>query len=158
ITIGGGDPSTAFLDPAYQFAWYAQDDWKVTSRLTLNIGLRYDVDLGFLDSKRQASNRAVRALQIIGNPYGSRLADNDKNNFSPRFGFAYDLSGKGTSVIRGGYGVYYDQSFQNVVTFAVQQAHDEIYGTILDDSQGLSLGSPAPVVPRPFTNPLPGTR
>ena len=158
ITVAGGDPSTAFLDPAKQFAWYVQDDWKVSPRLTLNLGLRYDVDLGFVDNKRQANNRALRALEIIGSPYAARRAKDDRNNFSPRVGFAYDLLGSGRSVIRGGYGIYYDQSFQNVVTFAVQQAHDEIYGTVLDDSSGLSFASPAPVVVRPFTNPQPGTR
>src|SRR5262249_39706315 len=74
ITLAGGDPSTAFLNPAYQVAWYMQDDWKVTPRLTLNLGVRYDVDLGYVDGDNQTNNRAVRALKIIGSPYGSRLA------------------------------------------------------------------------------------
>ena len=62
------------------------------------------------------------------------------------------------SVVRGGYGMYFDQSFLNVPLFAVQQANDEIYATFVNDGSNLALNSPAPDIPRPLVNPLPGTR
>jgi hypothetical protein len=60
--------------------------------------------------------------------------------------------------LRGGYGIYYDQSFLNVPLFAVQQANPEIYATFINDGANLSITSPPPVVPRPLNNPLSGTR
>ncbi len=151
--LAGGNPSFDLRDGAKNISWYVQDDWKVSSRLTLNVGLRYDVDLGFFDANHQANNRTFRFLNIIGNPYGDRVVKDDKNNFSPRIGFAYDLFGDSRSVVRGGYGIYYDQSFLNVPLFAVQQANDEIYAFIVDDSPNLSLASPPPPFPRPLVNP-----
>jgi hypothetical protein len=157
VILAGGDPSFDLRDGAKQFAAYFQDDWKVTPRLTLNVGVRYDVDIGYVDSKHQKDNRAVRALQIIGSRFG-RVAQDDKNNFSPRFGFAWDFKGNGRSVIRGGYGLYYDQSFLNVPLFAVQMANPEIYASFLNDGDNLAVDSPPPAIPRPLTNPLPGSR
>ncbi|HYV03325.1 MAG TPA: TonB-dependent receptor [Blastocatellia bacterium] len=153
IAVAGGNPSFDLRDGAKQVAWYVQDDWKISPRLTLNLGVRYDVDLGFVDSKHQVNNRTFKALQIIGNSYGSRVVEDDKNNYSPRVGFAWDIKGNGRSVIRGGYGIYYDQSFLNVPLFAVQQANEEIYGSIVEFGD-FSLATPAPVFPRPFTNPI----
>jgi len=159
IALSGGDPHFDLVNGAKQFAWYVQDDWKISSRLTLNLGVRYDVDLGFVDSAHQEQgSRVLKALQIIGNPFGSKVVKDDKNNFSPRVGFAYDFKGNGRQVIRGGYGVYYDQSFLNVPLFAVQQANPEIYATFFNDDPNLSLASPPPVIPRPLVNPLSGTR
>ena len=157
IDLAGGDPSFNLRDGAKQFAGYVQDDWKVTPRFTLNIGVRYDVDLGFLDANHQKDNRAIRALKIIGSPYGA-VAQDDKNNFSPRIGFAWDINGNARSVVRGGYGIYYDQSFLNVPLFAVQQANPEIYANFTNDDPNLAIDSPAPAVPRPLTNPLSGSR
>lgn len=157
VVLSGGDPSFNLRGGAKQFAWYVQDDWKITPNFTLNLGLRYDVDLGFVDSDNQAANRAVRALQIIGNPYGG-VAQDDKNNFAPRIGFAWDLRGNARSVVRGGYGIYYDQSFLNVPLFAVQQANPEIYATFVNDGPNLNIDSPPPVIPRPLANPLPNAR
>lgn len=158
VILSGGDPSFNLRDGARQFAIYAQDDWKVTPNLTLNFGARYDVDIGFVDHNHAADNRAFRALQIIGSPWARNVPEDDKNNLSPRVGFAWDFRGNGRSVLRGGYGMYYDQSFLNVPLFAVQQANTEIYATFLNDGPNLSINSPAPVIPRPLVNPLSGTR
>jgi hypothetical protein len=153
IILAGGDP-TFDLDPfPHLFSWYVQDDWKVTPRFTLNMGVRYDLDIGYVDNANQANNRVVKLLKIIGNPYGQRVAEDDTNNFAPRIGFAWDVMGNGSSVLRGGYGMYFDQSFLNVPLFAVQSANPEIYALIIDDSPNLSLASPPPPFPRPLTNP-----
>jgi hypothetical protein len=158
IDLAGGDPSFNLRDGAKQFAGYIQDDWKITPRFTLNIGARYDVDIGFVDHGHAAENRVYQALKIIGSPYASKVVADDKNNISPRIGFAWDVHGDARSVLRGGYGIYFDQSFLNVPLFAVQQANPEIYANFTNDDPNLSIDSPPPVVPRPLNNPLPGSR
>jgi hypothetical protein len=158
VVLSGGDPSFNLREGARQYAAYFQDDWKITPRFTLNIGARYDVDIGFVDHAHAAENRAYQALKIIGSPFARKVVDDDKNNVSPRIGFAWDFRGNGRSVLRGGYGIYFDQSFLNVPLFAVQQANPEIYATFFNDGANLSIDSPPPAVPRPLTNPLPLTR
>jgi hypothetical protein len=158
VLLSGGDPSFNLRGGAKQYAWYVQDDWKVTPRFTLNIGVRYDVDIGFVDHNHASENRAFRALQIIGSPFAQQVVKDDKNNFSPRIGFAWDVRGDARSVLRAGYGIYFDQSFLNVPLFAVQQANPEIYATFTNDNSNLSINSPPPSVTRPLSNPLPGTR
>lgn len=158
VILSGGDPSFNLREGAKQFALYAQDDWKITPRFTLNLGLRYDVDFGFVDNAHAAENRTFQALQIIGSPFARKIVEDDTNNISPRLGFAWDFMGNGRSVLRGGYGIYYDQSFLNVPLFAVQQANPEIYATFLNDGLNLSIDSPPPVIPRPLNNLLSGTR
>src|SRR6185295_8623666 len=122
------------------------------------IGMRYDVDIGFVDADHAAENRVFRALRIIGNRFGSHTPKDDTNNFSPRIGFAWDFRGNGRSVLRAGYGIYYDQSFLNVPLFAVQFANPEIYANFTNGNDNLALDSPPPVVPRPLVNPLSGSR
>jgi len=158
VILSGGDPSFNLREGAKQFAFYVQDDWKVSPRFTLNLGVRYDVDYGFVDHAHAAENRAFRALKIIGSPWARKVVEDDKNNFSPRIGFAWDIKGDARSVVRGGYGMYYDQSFLNVPLFAVQQSNPEIYATFLNDGDNLSIDSPPPSIPRPLKNPLSGSR
>ena len=75
-------------------AWY-QDDWRVGQKLTLNMGVRYDLDHG-------AQGEWVKFL-----PWLSGQRPTDKNNFGPRFGFAYQVNDK--SVIRGGWGLFFTE-------------------------------------------------
>ena len=158
VVLSGGDPSFNLREGAHQFAFYVQDDWKINPKFTLNVGLRYDVDFGFVDNAHAAENRAYQALKIIGSKFAHKVVEDDKNNFSPRIGFAWDFKGDARSVVRGGYGIYFDQSFLNVPLFAVQQANPEIYATFFNDGANLAISSPPPTIPRPLNNPLSGTR
>lgn len=80
--------------PRSVFGFWIQDDWKVSQKLVLNLGLRYDNDRGVFFTPDLASG--------VAPPRGG-----DNNNFSPRVGFAYDLKGDRKTVIRGGAGLYF---------------------------------------------------
>ncbi|MBX3244471.1 MAG: TonB-dependent receptor [Acidobacteria bacterium] len=106
-------------------SFFIQDDWKVSDRLTVNLGLRYDIyGLPYEDQGRLV-NLIVGDIQMGAPPNGivqasggglagvpeveKTLVPVDKNNFAPRIGFAYDIMGDQKAVIRGGYGMYYDR-------------------------------------------------
>ena len=85
---------------------YVQDDFRVTPRLTLNLGLRYE----YFTPTQERDNFLFNVVSDPYGPYrkaGEPIFDPDKNNFGPRFGFAWDIGGNSKNVIRGGMGVYY---------------------------------------------------
>jgi outer membrane receptor protein involved in Fe transport len=85
------------------YAAFFQDDWRATAKLTLNLGLRYDYQHL---TKPPLTNPTLLALTGIDTGTQPR----DTNNFGPRVGFAYDVTGGGRTVIRGGYGIYYGRT------------------------------------------------
>jgi hypothetical protein len=110
--VGRGDPGGPYFQSSKESAFFVQDDWKVNSDLTLNLGLRYDIFTAPTERFDLQSNfdPATRTIQMAGEnaPGGRDLANTDKNNFGPRIGFAYSgFKEDKTLVIRGGYGLLY---------------------------------------------------
>lgn len=116
----------------YRVGAYLQDDWRVTSRLTLNLGIRYDINSRFRERDDKMANFApeIGGFVLPGTPghtnpaadfarfpgvpfatssqlrYPDALTNNDYDNFAPRIGFAY--SPTGSLVLRGGFGIFYN--------------------------------------------------
>jgi len=87
---------------------FVQDDWKVNNRLTLNLGLRYDLFLPFSEANGRYSIFSIDQRKVIvAGGGGDRIISTDKNNFGPRIGFAYAVNKSKSLVLRGGYGLLY---------------------------------------------------
>ncbi len=104
-----------------QMGFYIQDDWKIKPRFTLNLGLRYDLDINWYNQQQYANNRTYLVLKAIGSPYGA-LPQTPTHDFSPRVGFAWDVTGNGKNVVRAGFGIFFDQMMMiNNFTSALQE-------------------------------------
>ncbi len=88
---------------------FLQDDYRISRQFTLNLGLRYDVWTPIVEvADRQTNFDPVTGKLIVASdkgPLGRGLYHRDNNNFQPRIGLAYDLDGRGKTVIRSGYGI-----------------------------------------------------
>lgn len=128
---GFGNPNSTLRNRP--LAFFAQDSWKVRPNLTFNYGVRYDVELTdtiaptpFTDPLTHISLSAadlLAAQNVLGVQQGF---PRDKNNFAPRVGFAWDIGGRGKTVLRGAYGLFYDHpllavAFNSDIADASQQ-------------------------------------
>ncbi len=96
----------------WTYAGFLQDSWRITNRLTLNYGVRYDYSAPWTEVNHKLSNFVPgRGLLALDNG-PTRLYKADQNNFGPRFGFAYDLNGQGRTILRGGFGILYETLLQ----------------------------------------------
>ncbi|MGI8788213.1 MAG: carboxypeptidase regulatory-like domain-containing protein [Pyrinomonadaceae bacterium] len=102
-----GTQSGRIITRNYENAAFAQDDWRVSKKLTLNLGLRYEYLTNPAEIAGKQSNFDLTTGRLVVAQAGDSQVKTDKNNFGPRAGFAYDIFGKGKSVIRGGYGLFY---------------------------------------------------
>ena len=136
ITFADGEGTHDQL--IHQLAFYAQDDFKIRPNLTLNLGLRWDANIGNLPD--QTNNRTILILQELNHPLAQAITGDPEKlsrttpswtEFQPRIGFAWDPKGTGRTVIRGGYGIFYDQLFQNLTLFSLTQTNPVLYQTIL---------------------------
>ncbi len=136
VTIFGG--FSGQKTPVKQYDGYVQDDWFATDRLTVNLGLRYDLWTGYdLD---QRSNPIWQILSTQTTYNESYLRDfqggkggvlkNDTNNWGPRIGATYDLKGDGRHLLRGGWGIYYDFPYTNATILFPASAVQSNYGVV----------------------------
>jgi outer membrane receptor protein involved in Fe transport len=122
VTLRSGVPDRPLVIPDADntyLSFFAQDDWRVTKNLTLNVGLRYELDT---DVKNVSRTGELNPL-ILPFVRGTRSRDN--NNFGPRFGFNYSFD-EGRTSIHGGYGIYYDR-----VTLEIQSLERGLDGRAL---------------------------
>ncbi len=116
--VGRGTPGGPYTLQSSELAFFVQNDWKASSDLTLNLGLRYDI----FTAQTERFDRQVNFDPATGNlivagenaPGGRDLSKNDLNNFGPRIGFAYSGFMDKKVVIRGGYGLVYTTDVSGV--------------------------------------------
>lgn len=153
-----GDPTRDIHN--WGFAFFGQDDWRVTNHLTMNFGLRYEISTVIKDSKNQLANfdpnrGLIQVGDGISGPYNK-----DPYNFAPRAGFAWDINGNNRTVLRGGAGIIYE-----TVNWEALLALNNSLGlsTIPTGGVGVTPGtgniatgtvtfSPAPCTPGPCLN------
>ncbi|MBI3683437.1 MAG: carboxypeptidase regulatory-like domain-containing protein [Acidobacteria bacterium] len=143
VSSGQQEFSPFFSFHTWSTGLYLQDDFKMTRRLTLNLGLRYDLASTPAERWNRFSNfdpfvtnsetRLAGVLTYGGVTSPRNFVDRDYNNFGPRFGLAYDLTGDGKTALRAGYGLLY----------LLTESGD----TQGDDSNSLGFSAVTPFVP-----------
>jgi len=132
------------------YGFYAQDDWRIRPRLTVNLGLRYE----FMNTPHELNGRQSRQINDFTDPFtlGPVIQNNSLHNLSPRVGLAYDLFGNGKTAIRGGAGIYYDLG--NIGTALGQTANGSLpFAGLVDvnptapNGCGTTNSSPAGCIP-----------
>jgi outer membrane receptor protein involved in Fe transport len=154
VSISDGDSSANI--PTKQFGTYVQDDWRATDRLTINLGLRYDIvdGLHFDQSKNPdyvAVVNAAKAGKFNSLPapvaelmnHFAETPRNDKNNIQPRIGAVYDVRGNGKDIIRAGWGIYTDFGYTNSnALFAASDASGSGFGNVFNVSAPNGIRNP----------------
>jgi hypothetical protein len=121
---------TGYMPRHHQYiSAFVQDTWKAGDKTTINYGLRYDIE--------------VQPMSATGQRFGS-----DYNNFGPRFSIAYDVTGRGTTLLKLASGIYYDRIFQNITAF---YTNIKGYQTLVAATWTPSAPG-APVYPQVFTS------
>jgi Carboxypeptidase regulatory-like domain/TonB dependent receptor len=113
---------------------FLQDDWKVTPRLTLNLGLRYEWTSNPADVKKQTLN----AISTLPGVYDFREPTTDTNNLMPRVGLAWDPTGSGKWAVRSGFGVSFDVTPQNFPLLSLPPQLQT------EQNPGITCGLPGP--------------
>jgi carboxypeptidase family protein/TonB-dependent receptor-like protein len=123
----GGNPELNYANENLSF--FINDDWKAHPRLSLNLGLRYEVSTVSREKDGLLQNFDLATLSYT--PVGEKIHNVDKNNFGPRVGFAFDVFGRSKTVLRGGYGIFYNRelpaSFGNPAANSFPQVQTDLF-------------------------------
>jgi outer membrane receptor protein involved in Fe transport len=151
FTQGFGTPK--FTITTVDYGFFAQDDWKLTPRLTLNLGLRYDNEQAPSPYSSLISSSLLN-VAIAGSgpyPFASAQISNqpvDNNNIGPRVGLSWDPFGRGKSVIHAGYGLYYGRIPNGIILNAYEAAGSPKGQYTIPSVFGSLASSTVPVFPQ----------
>jgi hypothetical protein len=108
-----GDGS--FSQNVQRLAFYGEDSWRVSRRLTVNYGLRYQTTFGLFEGegRTQLNNSAYITLRALQIPIAPTVSHDDRKQIAPRLGFAYSPGGSEKTVFRAGFGLFYNDLAQN---------------------------------------------
>jgi outer membrane receptor protein involved in Fe transport len=137
------------------FGFFAQDDIRLTPRFTLNLGVRYDYNSVLHGDQIQNFDIATLTFQTLG----AGLYKPDRNNFAPRIGFAWDPYGQGKTVLRGGFGIFYNPLLTGAALSLAGNLQQGFNVNIIDLAFGLRTCTPpfpnTPFLSYPVPSPLP---
>ena len=133
---GLGSPSDKFKN--IPIGVFFQDSWRISPKLTLNYGVRYDVEIP--PKFKQPQGLALPAYRLLGLQKGIQT---DKNNIQPRIGLAFDPEGDGKTVIRVSYGMFYDHPLLGLY-FLGDASDGSSSGQLAFAGTGNCTGSPSP--------------
>jgi hypothetical protein len=174
VTTPLGPPSFSRSNRYHEWATYFNDSWRVRSGLTLNLGLRYEyygvqhnkdprLDSNFYFGQGSTLQERIRNGRVMiaeDSPVGGLWAP-DKNNFAPRVGLAWDVTGDGKTSLRGGYGMAYERNFGNVTFNVIQNPPNYAVVAITAGNEvpsiALSPNNAGPLAGSGTTFRLPGT-
>ena len=162
VTLSDGDSHANI--PLKQYGLYLQDDWRVSDRMTLNLGVRYDLITGYqvdqsLDPNfvaLQAAGKSGRLNGMIGLEDFGKDPQEDHNNIQPRLGAVFDVRGNGRDIVRAGWGIYTDVGYTNSnVLFGAADASGLGFGPVFTATNPNGLKNPDGTfyqVGQPLTN------
>ncbi len=139
------------------FGFYVQDSFRVNPRLTLNFGLRYDYFgvvgeknnlLSNITSVAPSTGDGTFTLTQVGQPGLKSLYNPDKKDFAPRISAAWDVTGKGRTVVRAGFGIFYDAFSQDMVLGHLP------YPTFFSPGPAYNPVGPSPIISATITGNL----
>ena len=116
----------------HTYEMFAQDKWRVSPQTTLSLGLRYDLEVIPLD---ETDNPLF--------PAGNKKSPTDKNNFSPRIGFTHSLDAAGKSLIRGGYGIFYNRTILGAVDDTLEFGKFTVSNNVTFPASGVADPGPS---------------
>ena len=146
----------SFTQNVQRLGLYVEDSWRVTSRFTVNYGLRYDTSFGLFTASGRSplDNPAFLTLKALGIPLVSGAPHDYRHAFAPRLGIAYSPGQSNKTVLRAGFGLYYNDLAQNGWVTAFQAVNSPMGTCVVPSDPGcLMAGSPGALIDGRYRTP-----